>query len=81
MIYLLLEYWRCDYGRRLLNFAVEELQSYGFEQIVLWVLQSNIRARCFYEINGFLPDGLSKAVQLGGRREELRYCRCCKDLK
>jgi len=72
-IYLLPEYWHCGYGRRLLKFAVEELHSRGFEHIMLWVLESNLRARRFYEANGFTFDGASKIEMIGGPQTELRY--------
>jgi hypothetical protein len=43
--------------------------------VTLWVLEANDRARRFYEIAGFLPDGSRKPADLPGgvRLPELRY--------
>lgn len=72
-IYLLPEYWHSGYGRRMLKFAVEELRSRGFDSVILWVLESNLRARRFYEANGFAFDGASKTERIGEPQTELRY--------
>ena len=40
-------------GRRLCRTALDQLKSDGFEQVVLWVLQENTKARTFYEAAGF----------------------------
>ncbi len=47
-------------GRALLSHAISELRARGFEIAVLWVLENNARARRFYEIAGWIPDGASK---------------------
>jgi len=44
-------------GRRLLEHAVEDLRSRGFRTATLWVLETNERARCFYEAAGWAHDG------------------------
>ena len=72
-IYLRPEYWRCGYGAKLLRFATETLRTLGFDHTVLWVLQSNLRARRFYEANGFFTDGTCKHVTIGTLQTELRY--------
>lgn len=54
-IYFLPEYMRKGCGSALLGRAVEELKSLGFSKILLWVLEDNAPAKCFYEKNGFTP--------------------------
>jgi ribosomal protein S18 acetylase RimI-like enzyme len=44
-------------GRRLLEHAVEDLRSRGFRTATLWVLETNVRARRFYEAAGWANDG------------------------
>ena len=44
-------------GRRLFEHAVEDLRSRGFRAATLWVLETNERARGFYEAAGWAHDG------------------------
>lgn len=53
-IYLLPDFIGHGYGSFLLKRCIEELNSLGFDKILLWVLEDNIRARRFYEKNGFV---------------------------
>jgi GNAT superfamily N-acetyltransferase len=67
--------WRKGIGRALLSAALDELRKRQFEDVTLWVLEANQRARLFYESFGFIPDG---AVQDNNRWQaftarELRY--------
>jgi len=57
-------------GHALLAHAMNDLASRGFGEAVLWVLEGNVRARRFYEREGWAADG--------GRKEEERidYVRC-----
>jgi RimJ/RimL family protein N-acetyltransferase len=54
-------------GRELLGHATQDLRQRGFRAAVLWVLASNARARRFYEIAGWRPDGATKVA----RREDV----------
>ena len=74
-IYLLAEYWSKGGGRQLLDFAVAELRRRGFDTMALWVLKNNLRARRFYEANGFYPDGAIREELIGTVQNELRYRR------
>ena len=61
-------------GRLLLAHAVRDLADQGYTRATLWVLESNARARRFYEIAGWRPDGAAKTeVRPGGRLHEVRY--------
>ena len=48
----------------------------GYEHAVLWVAERNARARRFYEIGGWQPDGATKVDTFGGAEvHEVRYRR------
>ena len=56
-IYLLPSVWGKGLGRRLMGAALTRLAEAQFDQVTLWVLDSNVRARRFYEAGGWLADG------------------------
>jgi len=61
-------------GLALMAHAIEHLQASGFQQAILWVLESNTRAREFYEAAGWAADGATKQESIGGAEVlELRY--------
>jgi GNAT superfamily N-acetyltransferase len=63
-------------GAALMNHAVAELAARGFPEAVLWVLDTNPRARSFYERGGWRPDGAARDEALGGGLlHEVRYRR------
>lgn len=63
-------------GRQLMAASIERLTRTGFADVTLWVLASNARARRFYEIAGFRPDGAVKVDDREGLQlEEARYRR------
>ncbi len=56
-IYLLERKAGTGTGRLLMRRAISELRSQGYTSAVLWVLESNERARRFYERGGWALDG------------------------
>ena len=52
--------WGRGHGRALLSYAMDGLREAGYSAAVLWVLDSNARARRFDEIAGWRPDGATK---------------------
>ena len=75
-IYLLPEFWGAAYGWALLNRATESLREAAFSTATLWVLESNVRARSFYERAGWAPDGEQKMDDRGTfSLHEVRYRR------
>lgn len=76
-IYLLPEYIAKGYGGRLLRAVVEELGKLGFHHALLWVLEENLRARRFYEKNGFIQSKEYRDDMIGGKkvREVIYLCR------
>jgi len=53
-IYLLPDHFRKGYGQKLLQTAIIDMKLKGYENCYLWVLKENIKARNFYESNGFI---------------------------
>lgn len=75
-IYLLPGTWRGGIGRRLMDAALDRLAGAGFIQATLWVLESNARARRFYEAGGWSADGTAKQDDSRGfPLSEVRYRR------
>ncbi len=63
-------------GRSLLAHVANDLKEQGFEGATLWVLDSNTRARRFYEAAGWRFDGSTKEDERpGGVLHEVRYRR------
>lgn len=61
-------------GRALFGHAIEDLRARGFASALLWVLESNARARRFYEKAGWLLDGTSRPEPMGGcELQSVRY--------
>ena len=78
-IYVDPPYWSSGTGLALMRQAERHLAAAGFNEIRLWVLEENPRARRFYERYGFRLDGLTKLDTIGADRPdatvvvELRY--------
>ena len=72
-IYLLPEYWSMGLGKKSMDFAVKTLRESSFDDIYVWVLEENVRARKFYEKYGFVYDGTRKEINLGKPLIEIRY--------
>ena len=56
-LYVLPEASRQGLGRRLLDYALEDLERRRLGPVTLWVFEENAIARRFYTAFGFLPDG------------------------
>ncbi len=73
-IYFLPEYMGKGYGKDLLEQAVKELKTMGFQTVFLQVLEDNHRARHFYEKCGFKYGGKYYDDTIGGKQlRELQY--------
>ncbi|MCW6007810.1 GNAT family N-acetyltransferase [Micromonospora sp. CPCC 205371] len=68
-IYVLPAVWGTGVGALLMTESVNALGEAGYRQATLWVLETNHRARRFYEANGWLAD---KAVKQDKTRGVLR---------
>jgi ribosomal protein S18 acetylase RimI-like enzyme len=68
--------WLGGTGTRLLDEATDRLAAGGFDQLVLWVLATNLGARRFYESRGWVADGAEKGDEIFGfALHETRYRR------
>jgi GNAT superfamily N-acetyltransferase len=72
-IYVDPDAWSSGAGRALIVQAEEQLARV-YLRATLWVLTANARARRFYELAGWRPDGSVKAEDIFGvTAEEIRY--------
>jgi GNAT superfamily N-acetyltransferase len=75
-IYLVPTAWDEGIGRQLMKAALDRLGEAGFDQVILWMLDSNARERRFYEASGWLADGAAKQDgSFGVPATEVRYRR------
>jgi ribosomal protein S18 acetylase RimI-like enzyme len=73
-IYVDPRHWDSGAGRELAIKADELLRNDGFTEATLWVLDSNPRARRFYESGGWRLDGATRTgTHLGVETREVRY--------
>ena len=72
-IYLLEEHWGKGYGRAMIDYALDVIQYKKYNEVVIWVLEENKRARRFYEKCDFYHDGTKKEISIGKPLTELRY--------
>ncbi len=72
-IYFHPDYWGTPATQVAFQFCIDRLKALGFSFITIWVLEDNIRARRFYEKNGFEFDGHSKEIEVGKKLREVRY--------
>lgn len=59
-IYIAPEVWGKGLGKRLMSTALARLAAAGYAQATLWVLDTNARARRFYERCGWIQDGTAR---------------------
>ena len=71
-IYTLPGYWGQGVGKCLMEAGIAGLSRQGFQKIMLWTFEANIRARRFYEKCGFAFDGTYKNSGFTDARE-VRY--------
>jgi GNAT superfamily N-acetyltransferase len=75
-IYAAPDAWGTGTGRDLMGSAVAELGRLGYADASLWVLDANERARRFYALAGWKPDGAGKTdTSRGFAITEVRYRR------
>jgi GNAT superfamily N-acetyltransferase len=74
-IYVNPDRWRRGLGSQLLAHAARRFIALGYSVAILWVLESNLRARRFYERSGWTLDGETKTENLPGGTQlhEVRY--------
>ena len=72
-IYARARAWGTGVGRELMERGLGKLRDRGYHDATLWVLETNDRARRFYEAGGWIVDG-SRTDEIGGAPvSEVRY--------
>jgi ribosomal protein S18 acetylase RimI-like enzyme len=75
-IYVHPEHWGMGVGRALMEAGEAELRTLGHRDAILWVLDDNPRARRFYELAGWSPDGAARDIHIFGFDvSEVRYAK------
>jgi GNAT superfamily N-acetyltransferase len=75
-IYVHPEHWGTGVGRALIEAGEAELRKLGHQDAILWVLDDNPRARRFYELAGWEPDGAARDIHIFGFDvSEVRYAK------
>jgi ribosomal protein S18 acetylase RimI-like enzyme len=75
-IYVAPDAYGQGYGRELMTASLDYLTQLAYAQVTLWVLDTNERARRFYEAAGFRADGAVKVDDSRGfPLREVRYRR------
>lgn len=64
-IYLASKTWGTGNGALLMKATLDEMRSAGYVTATLWALDTNARARRFYEIGGWKADGVTKIHDWG----------------
>ena len=72
-IYLIEEFCGQGYGKEVFDYAINRLKYLGHKQISLWVFKDNMRARRFYEKNGFKFNGENREMTYGKPLVQLKY--------
>jgi GNAT superfamily N-acetyltransferase len=73
-IYVTPDHWGHGHGRELMEDAVSWLATAGFTEATLWVLDTNARARRFYEAAGWATDTAERVEEIDGTPlAEVRY--------
>jgi GNAT superfamily N-acetyltransferase len=73
-IYLRQSHWGRGIGRTLFEETTQRLKDLGFRDATLWVLDTNVRTRRFYEAAGWEGDGSEKVDERGELTlSEVRY--------
>ena len=71
-IHSLEDNWGKGYGSMMMEHILNDISAAGFEKVMLWVFEDNIRARRFYEKHGFVKTDKTKKF---GNAVEVMYCR------
>ncbi|HEV2071700.1 MAG TPA: GNAT family N-acetyltransferase [Acidimicrobiales bacterium] len=75
-LYVHPDFWRQGVGSELMRAGLQLLRSEGKVEAVLWVLDTNDRARRFYENRDWRPDEATRPIVIAEQRlVEVRYRR------
>lgn len=65
-LYVHPERWERGHGTRLLQHVLADLRARGYDQVALWCLTTNPRARRFYEHHGFAVEVEERSREFDG---------------
>jgi ribosomal protein S18 acetylase RimI-like enzyme len=66
--------WGRGIGEGLLRHVLKDLREHGFSRVDTWVVRANVRARAFFERQGWRPDGATRLEDCGDTQvEQVRY--------
>ena len=68
--YILDEYRNKGLGMQVIEYLKKEFDK---KKLVLWVLEDNVKAKRFYENNGFKNTGNTRVIQRGNSYKQLQY--------
>ena len=63
-IHSLPDNWHKGYGSQMMDRVLKDIKEAGCSEVVLWVFRDNLRARAFYEANGFTLTDIKVATLL-----------------
>ena len=59
-IHSLQDKWHQGYGSQMMKQILSDIKASGFDKVMLWVFEENIRAIDFYKKHGFISNGRSQ---------------------
>ena len=62
-IHSLQDNWGKGYGSRMMEHVLKEIKEAGYEKVMLWVFEENMRAIRFYEKHGFIKSDNKKMFE------------------
>lgn len=62
-IHSLEDNWGKGYGSLMMDHVLKEIKEAGYENVMLWVFEENLRARRFYEKHGFIKSDNKKMFE------------------
>lgn len=68
-MYYLPMYWNKGYGKRTYRYIKKIVKTRKYSKLYVWVMERNTRAKYFFEVCGFVPDGTTRNVKVSGTDE------------
>lgn len=59
-------------GKLLIEYLIRKVRKEGIHKVILWVIKDNVKARKFYEANGFVNSGETRIIE-GTMKDDCRY--------
>lgn len=72
-VYFLPGYWGKSAAKPAVDLILAEIKASGFKRVILWTLEENLRALCFYEKYGFIRTDETLDARLGRPIRDVMY--------